>query len=203
MATKMEHLQLERAHFANFVNRIPGMSTTCSHTLEHLLSLGMIQVSTAFEQAVAHTGGHELVSLDRADLYRNGLYSDAKLSSVRTSNYGKSYSAPVGGIAGKTGVLRVQVYERKQNRFYYFAIPRRAYSDIPAKSNIEIPFDLSGNPRRRPLRKVHQNWWNYEVNTFELMARKYTQPLSELAEMAETVPAQTLFTPPLWDVARY
>ena len=192
MATKMEHLQLERAHFANFVNRIPGMSGTCSHTLEHLLSLGMIQVSTAFEQAVAHTGGHELVSLDRADLRCNGLYSDAKLSSVRTSNYGKTYCAPVTGIAGKTGVLRVQVYERKQNRFYYFAIPRRAYREIPPKSNIEIPFNLDGTPRRKPLRKVYQNWWNYEVDSFELMSSKYTRPLSEL-KLTTTKPTQQLF----------
>jgi hypothetical protein len=205
MATKMEHLKLEVAHFMHFVDRLPGMNTLCSHTVEHLLSLGMIQVSTAFEQAVAHTGDHELVSLDRADLKHNtnGLYSDAKLATVRTSGYGKSYGAPVTNIAGKTGVLRVQVYERKQDRFYYFAIPRRAYSEIPAKSNIEIPFELDGTPRRRPSRRVYQNWWNYEVNTFELMATKYTRPLSELAAMAQRLPAQQLFTPPLFDIDHY
>jgi len=188
MATKMEHLKLEVAHFQHFADRLPGMNTLCSHTVEHLLSLGMIQVSTAFEQAVAKTGDHELVSLDRADLKHNtnGLYSDAKLATVRTSGYGKTYSAPVTNIAGKTGVLRVQVYERKQNRFYYFAIPRRAYIDIPAKSNIEIPFKLDGTPRRRPHRKVYQKWWNYEVNSVERMSTKYTRPLTELQQLYAT-----------------
>ena len=184
----MQHLKLEVAHFANIMARLPGIENCCKTTVEHLLNLGLIQVSTAFEQAVAKTGDHELVSLDRADLKHNtnGLYSDAKLTTVRTSNYGKSYGAPVSGIAGKTGVLRVQVYERKQNRFYYFAIPRRAYSNIPAKSNIEIPFKLDGTPRRRPHRKVYQNWWNYEVNSFEMMSTKYTRPLTELQQLYAT-----------------
>ena len=184
----MEHLKLEQAHFVHLLNRLPGIQDWCPKTIEHLLNLGMIQVSTAFEQAVANTGDHTLISLDRADLKHNtnGIYSDAKLSTVRTSGYGKSYSAPVTNIAGKTGVLRIQVYERKQNRFYYFAIPRHAYREIPPKSNIEIPFELCGTPRRRPKRKVYQNWWNYEVNSFEMMSTKYTKPLTELQQLYAT-----------------
>jgi hypothetical protein len=172
VATKIEHLGLEIAHFDHFKQHIPGMADCCANTVQKLLELGIIQVSTAFEQALAVVGGHKVVSLDKGDLYREGAYSDAKLSTVRTSNYGKTYSAPVTNIFNKTGVLRVQIYERKQNRFFYFAIPRRAYIEVPKSSNIEIPFELDGTPRRTPRRKVYVNWWKFEVASWEEMAVK-------------------------------
>ncbi len=173
MATKMENLELEIAHWDNFKHFIPGYQGCCEDTIKKFLELGIVQVSTAFEHAIGHVGNHEVVSLDKGDLYRNGHYSDAKLSTVRTSGYGKRYSAPVTNIFNKTGTLRVQVYERKQNKFYYFAFPRRTYKDIPRSSNIEIPFELNGNPRRVPARKVFVNWWNYEVESFVVMSNKY------------------------------
>ena len=172
MATKLENLDLEIAHFLHFVDRVPGMKACCRDTVKHLLELGVLQVSTAFEHALAQTGGHRVVSEDRGDLYRLGKYSDAKLSTVRTYSYGRGYSAPVTSIYNKTGTLRVQVYERKQDRFYYFAIPRRAYIDVPKSSNIEIPFELDGTPRRTPKREARVNWWRYEVSSWQEMAQK-------------------------------
>ena len=172
MATKLENLELEVKHFLHFIDQIPGMQACCRDTVEKLLMMGVIQVSTAFEQALAAQGGHEVVSLDKGDLYRDGCYSDAKLSSARTHGSGKIYGAPVTNIFNKTGTLRVQVYERKQDRFYYFAIPRGAYIDIPRSSNIEIPFELDGTPRRTPKRSVFVNWWRYEVPTWQDMASR-------------------------------
>lgn len=172
MATKIENLDLELAHFNHFKHRIPGFDRVCDQTVQTLAQLGGLQVSTLFEQALAAVGGHTVVSLDKGDLYRAGRYSDAKLSTVRTSGYGKQYSASVSSIFNKTGTLRVQVYERKQNKFFYFAIPRRAYIDVPKSSNIEIPFEMDGTPRRVPTRKVYVNWWRYEVKTWEEMASK-------------------------------
>ena len=170
MATKLENLHLEIAHFDHFKQYIPGYKQCCERTVEKLLQAGILQVSTAFELALAKVGQHKMVSADCGDLYKDGVYSDAKLSSVRTCSYGKSYSAPVTNIHNKTGALRVQVYERKQNKFYYFSIPHNAYLHIPKTSNIEIPFELDGTPRRIPMRSVSQNWWNYEVKSFKLMA---------------------------------
>jgi hypothetical protein len=170
MATKLENLDLEIAHFDNFKKYIPGYEGLCKKTVEALLQLGILQVSTAFEQALSKVGGHEMVSADRGDLYKNGKYSDAKLSTVRTKNYGRSYTAPVASIFNKTGALRVQVYERKQEQFYYFSIPRRTYIDIPKTSNIEIPFEMDGTPRR--VNRSQVNWWKYEVDSFREMALK-------------------------------
>jgi hypothetical protein len=172
MATKLENLQLEIAHFNNFKPYVPGAASLCDQTMQTLLEFGGLQVSTLFEHALAAVGGHTVVSLNKGDLLRNGKYSDAKLSSVRTSGRGKTYTAPVKSIHNKVGSLRVQVYERKQNKFYYFVIPRRAYIDVPKSSNIEIPFELDGTPRRVPCRAVYVNWWRYEVKTWEAMATK-------------------------------
>lgn len=172
MATTLANLDLEIAHFDNFKRHIPGYSKLCEDTVESLLQLGILQVSTAFEQALAKVGKHKVVSLDKGDLVRDGKFSDAKLSSVRTYSCGKSYGAPVTNVFNKTGSLRVQVYERKQDKFYYFVIPRRAYIDIPKTSNIEIPFALDGTPRRTPYRPVYVNWWNYEVDSFKELANK-------------------------------
>mgnify|MGYP000500536498 FL=1 len=164
MATILENLELEIAHFDHFKAHLPGYEQLCPLTLEKLLRLGVLQVSTAFEQVLARLGGHELVSMDCGDLYRKSdkaPYSDAKLSCVRTYGYGKCYAAPVTNIFNKTGALRVQVYERKQGNFYYFVIPRKAYMHIPRTSNIEISFLLDGTPRRIPSRKVNVNFWKY------------------------------------------
>jgi hypothetical protein len=171
MATKIENLQLEIDHFDHFKEYLPGYKTMCKDTVLSLAKLGGLQISTLFEQALARVGKHKMVSLDRGDLCRDGVYSDAKLSTVRTSGYGLVYSAQVSNIFNKTGSLRVQVYERKQGRFYYFVIPRHAFRGIARSSNIEIPFDLDGTPRRIPRRKVRVNWWRYEKATWAEMAR--------------------------------
>lgn len=163
MATKMEHLELEIQHFRKFMHQIPGIQECCEKTVNHLLELGIIQVSTAFEHALAHSLGTSVVSQDTHDLASG---ADAKLSSVRTTGtwYNESYRAPV-KAAGKTGDLLVQVYEREQDKFYYFRIPHRAYSHISSSSNIEIPFELDGTPRKVPMRPVKVNWWLYEVDS--------------------------------------
>jgi len=170
MATKLQNLALEIAHYNNFEKYIPNIGQYCKETLRRILNLGGTQVSTLFEHAVAQEGGHQVVSLDKGDLERNGVYSDAKLSSVRTSSYGTVYSAPIRNTQNKVGTIRVQIYERKQNKFYYFAIPFDAHKEVPKSSNIEIPFEMDGTPRRIPLRRVNMNWWMYEVKTFQDMA---------------------------------
>jgi hypothetical protein len=158
MSTKLENLELDIAHFNNFKQNIPNFKDMDIKTVELLLNLGGLQVSTLWEQALATIIGCTVVSLDANDLSDGG---DGKLSSVRTYNYQRSYGAPVTNISGKTGTLYVQVYERKQHKFYYFAIPYYAYCHITKSSNIDIPFSLDGTPRRR--NSCNTNWWDYEV----------------------------------------
>lgn len=164
MATKLENLELEIAHFDSFKHYLPCYNELDQTTLQRLLEMSLIEVSTAFEQAIANFSGTSVVSLDNADL---SCGSDAKLASVRTCTYGRSYSAPVSGIHTKTGDLLVQVYERKQHKFYWFRLPNRTYCHIPKTSNIEIPFALNGTPRRS--NKKEFNPWDHECMSFEEM----------------------------------
>lgn len=166
MATKLENIGLETAHFENFKNYIPKYDTMCKDTVRTLLDIGLIQVSTAFEHAIANCGSMQVISENAADLSDG---SDAKLSSVRTSSYGTSYSAPITGIKNKTGTLRAQVYERKNDKFYYFKIPYDAYKCVPHTSNIEIPFNLDGTPRDKNNCRV--NWWKFKRDSFEEMSK--------------------------------
>jgi len=100
------------------------------------------------------------------NLYRSedfNDYSDAKFISV--SSWDRMYRATLDweGLKNKKGVLRVVVYERKQNRLYYFYIPRRAYRSM---RTVKIPFDLNtGDP------KDSNKWWAYEVDSFKELAR--------------------------------
>jgi len=173
MATQLQHLNTEKKHFENIVPYLyPDINKRDKKLLGRLLDDGIIEVSTALEKAQSKIGSHTHVSQPQGDLFRNGEYSDSKLSTVRTSTYGTSYSAPVTNLANKTGALRVQMYERKKDKFFYFVIPHRAYKNIPRSSNIEIPFLLDGTPRRRPYRPVNVNWWEFEVPDFETMSKK-------------------------------
>ena len=159
MATKTSNIGLETSHFNNFKEYIPNFDSWCADTTEKQLDLGLIQISTAFEHALANVGGHQVVSEDECDLSDG---SDAKLSSVRVRGLGRAYSAHVAGSKTKTGKLRVQVYERKHHKFYYFVIPWNKHCAV---KYLEIPFKLDGTPQRS------NHWWNHEVKTFERLAK--------------------------------
>jgi len=168
MATKLENLELEIAHFNAFKDYLPNYNSLDQHTLKMMLEMGIVEVSSAFERAIAECSGTEVISKDYADL---SCGSDTKLSTVRTCSYGCVYSAPVTGIHGKTGDLLVQVYERKAEQFYYFRIPNSAYRHIPKKSNIEIPFELDGTPRRK--NKQYVNMWKFEKESMEHLCEPF------------------------------
>jgi hypothetical protein len=90
-------------------------------------------------------------------------YSDAKFLSVGDWTYMYRADLTWEALKNKKGALRIVVYERKQNRLYYFYIPRRAYKHMRA---IKIPFDIeTGDP------KNSNKWWAYEIDSFKKLAR--------------------------------
>jgi hypothetical protein len=165
MATLAAHLDTELAHFSNFCQYIPKFKSWCPKTVKTMLNMGIVQVSTAFEHALANVGKFKVVS----EAGRDGSDgSDAKLSSVRHRAHMTAYSASVSNTEGKTGKLRVQVYERIQNKFYYFVIPKKLHSTV---KYLEIPFDLQGNPIRSTNRNGKNKWWTCEVSSFKELAK--------------------------------
>lgn len=146
-----------------YYSRMPFVTKIMRKFLnDDILSLGHM-----FEKAVSVQCGLIRESAHGYD-FANG--DDAKLAVVRTSNYGTAYSAPVTKIHAKTGNLLVAVYERKQQKWYHFKIPHRAYKHIPSTSNIDIVFEMDGTPKRHNRQST--NWWNYEVPTFNDMVVK-------------------------------
>ena len=90
-------------------------------------------------------------------------YSDAKFLTVSPWKYENRASLDWQAFKNKKGALRMVIYERIQNRLYYFYIPRRAYKDMRV---IKIPFDRkTGDP------KDTNKWWAYEVDSFKELAR--------------------------------
>ena len=133
--------------------------------IKKLLDDDIIQTGQLFEKAISVQ-----CKLIRESSYGKDFANgdDAKLVAVRTHNYGTSYTAPVSGIHTKGGWLLVAVYERKQNNWFYFRIPHSAYCHIPKSSNIDIPFELDGTPRR--VNQCNVNWWNFKVTEFRDLA---------------------------------
>jgi len=112
-----------------------------------------------------------LINAIRSEDYND--YSDAKYLSVCDDGNGHGYRASLGrsSLKNKKGALRIVVFERKQNKLYYFYIPRRAWKKYKA---IKITFDLkTGDPKDRGwVRKGESHtWWNYEVDSFKELAR--------------------------------
>ena len=156
MATQIAYLDLQIAHFNNFRKYNPKLSKLDQHTIDVLLKDNYIEVSSAFEKTVALLGKYDVISESHADLSDG---SDCKLSSVYDD--GSVYGAQIIGLKHKTGKLRVQLYERITNKFYYFVIPNYLYNGMV---KIKIPFTYNGDPKR------DNKWWGLEVKTFEELA---------------------------------
>ena len=162
MATVSAHIKHEVKHFRNFQQYIPRYNSMCSKTIDTLLYNGMIQVSTAFEHALAKVGKFEVVSESGRD---GSDGSDAKL--VTSCFHRGKCDAHVSNTKNKTGKLRVQVYEKHQNKFYYFVIPQHEHSTV---SYLEIPFHTDGSPKRVTYNGRISKWWAFEVETFKELA---------------------------------
>jgi hypothetical protein len=115
------------------------------------------------EAAISESKGLERHDTEGRDFVDG---SDAKTASVRLMSRGRSYSAPIRDIYNKRGLLRAVVYERILDIFYYFLIPHDAYKHVPKTSNIEIPFELDGTPRKLPGNNTIINWWDFEVGDY-------------------------------------
>jgi hypothetical protein len=165
-------MELEEAHFDNCYMYVPSLRILTKSQRISILNDGLFQVSTVLERAIANVGGFDLVSEDTHDLLKTVLNSsgsvvkiikdDVKYCSTRLAHNKKYNLATITNIANKIGNLRVQLYERFSNKFYYFIIPNHEFCNI---KTIEIPFDLNYNPKRK------NKWWKYEVESFEAMSK--------------------------------
>jgi hypothetical protein len=164
MATTYNNIAIEMKHFNQIRQNIPRINEMNQDTLNILIEMGALQVSTLLELAIANVGDLDVISANEHDLSDG---SEVKMATVRIHNYGKSYRANISNTKNKSGLIRAQVLEPITDRFYYFAIPHNAHSMVTGASNIEIPFHLDGRPRKDYKPRSLPNWWSYEVSSFE------------------------------------
>lgn len=169
MATKSHTVDIDHKFFTEIFYRAYPNATKTEHKFaKKLVDDGVIAIETLLEVAVSVVGKLERDSSHGKD-FKNG--DDVKKTTVRTSCRGQRYSANVSRVHTKVGDIRVMCYERIQDKFYYFIFPNASFQHIPSSSNIEIPFESDGTPRRFPKSSLAKmNWWNYEVDSFEEMS---------------------------------
>lgn len=165
MATHVNQIESDIAHIMNVKKYLVG--TMYENVTEKDIRAGGADRSTLVEIAVSFCGGFLHTPMNGYD-HSDG--SDTKSVTTRKRDSLDTYSANVSDTKNKKGLLRVQVYEKFSEKFYYFAIPYWAHS--VAKNDLEIPFSDTGDPRRIPIgRRTTPNWWDFQCETFEDMCK--------------------------------
>lgn len=175
MATTDEYVKYDIRFFNEFAKYL-DFSETEIETLLRAVEMGIIQRDRLVELAISKTGNIKMDSTHGQDLADK---SDVKtvVSGIRNNNKEKgswTHSFSVRGVANKNGALRVVAYNKLLDRFHYFFIPYEAYQhcqytvEIIAENfnNIFIEPNFTGIPN------LNRKWWNYEVDSFELLCQK-------------------------------
>lgn len=152
-------MNVETAQIKKIQNHLPAdIGKGSLDTLDWFLDNGMIEVSMAMEQAVAHESGNTVIGGSGWDISDG---SEVKSAVVRWHNSGRAYSAPIFNLKNKTGIAKVIIYEPITDQNYHFVIENVVYNQL---KHIEIPFDKNGKPKR------DNYWWSLEVGSFKQMA---------------------------------
>jgi len=135
-----------------------------------LVETGELQIESVLENALAlnSNGTYQRISENGRDGTDN---SDAKkaTSQFRNNNVARNLwmnSFKITSLGNKIGLIRALCYSREQERFYFFAIPHKAYKGL---KEVEIILDTSTGyvqPKGIPQGK----WAIYQVNDFKILA---------------------------------
>jgi hypothetical protein len=130
-----------------------ALKTKCETLVKH----GVIQIESLYEHALAIQGRLKRDSRHGRDFVDG---SDAKKATVQYSKT-EVPQARIKHITVKRGLLRILVFDLKNNQFYFFKIPYKAYRDI---TEIKIPFTRAGEPSTK------SKYWKYRVKSFKELA---------------------------------
>ena len=135
-----------------------------------LVQSGEIQIETLLENAlvVASKGQYTRIAEDHADCSDG---SDAKKASSNFRNNDIARDAwtnsfAITNLKNKTGVIRALCYSKQQDKFYFFAIPYKAYKGM---NRIDISIDNSTG-YREPVGIPKGKWTRYQVESFEQLS---------------------------------
>lgn len=135
-----------------------------------LVADGDLQIETVLENALvqASRGAYTRVAETTRD-FCDGSDAKKSISQFRNNDISRDHwtnSSAISGLLNKTGVIRAVCYSKQQDKFYFFAIPRKAYK---GKKRVEISLDKSVG-YREPLGIPKGKWTRYIIPTFERLA---------------------------------
>lgn len=135
-----------------------------------LVEDGDLQIETLLENALVKTcrGAYTRVAETARDFCDGG---DAKksVSQFRNNDIARDHwmnSFAITNLKNKTGVIRALCYSREQDKFYFFAIPHKAYRGM---ARIDIMLDNSTG-WSKPIGIPKGKWTRYMIPTFEQLA---------------------------------
>jgi hypothetical protein len=134
-----------------------------------LVADGDLQIETVLENALVQTcrGAYTRVAEMSRDFCDGG---DAKkaVSQFRNNDHVRDHwtnSFAITNLKNKTGVIRAVCYSKEQDKFYFFAIPYKAYKGM---ARVDILLDNSVG-YREPKGIPKGKWTRYMVPTFEIL----------------------------------
>jgi hypothetical protein len=135
-----------------------------------LVADGDLQIETVLENALVQTcrSAYTRVAEMSRDFCDGG---DAKkaVSQFRNNDIARDHwtnSFAITNLKNKTGVIRAVCYSREQDKFYFFAIPYKAYKSM---ARVDISLD-SSTGWRQPIGIPKGKWTRYIIPTFERLA---------------------------------
>ena len=148
----------------------PNYSPEQIKLLRKQVEYGIIQIETMLENALAKCSKKAYKRI--AEAYRDFCdNSDSKksISQFRNNNIKRDAwmnSFAISGLKNKIGLIRAVCYSKEQNKFYFFAIPHKAYK---GRNRIDIILDTSSG-YREPCGIPKGKWTRYMVPTFDALA---------------------------------
>ena len=137
--------------------------------LRKQVEVGIIQIETMLENALASTGGkYKRIAEAYRDFTDN---SDAKKScsqfrnnDIKRDQWTNSFA--ISGLKNKTGLIRACCYSKEQDTFYFFAIPHIAYRGM---ARVDVLLDNSVG-YKEPAGIPKGKWTKCQVDSFEQLS---------------------------------
>ena len=164
---------LEDFKFFDFLApyRWPDKSKKQIKFYRELVEDGDLQIETVLENALVKTCGGKFTRV--AEIVRDfcdGGDAKKSCSNFRNNDIARDQwmnSFAITNLKNKTGVIRALCYSKQQDKFYFFAIPYKAYKGM---NRIDIMLDQSSG-YRKPVGIPRGKWTRYQLNSFEQLAR--------------------------------
>jgi hypothetical protein len=135
-----------------------------------LVADGDLQIETVLENALVQAcrGAYTRVAESSRD-FCDGSDAKKSVSQFRNNNIAKDLwmnAFAITNLKKKKGVIRELCYSKEQAKFYFFAIPYKAYK---GKDRVEVALDNSSG-YREPIGIPKGKWTRYIIPTFERLA---------------------------------